>query len=306
MTENTASSTGAPAAGTQDLKPGTAQTGAGTASTSVDQIQNGQAGTFTVPPEMIEWAKSKGYADPQKLFTDPDAYRMANSYRQTESFLGGDKLPLPKDPNDAAAMSAVYDKLGRPQSPDQYTFKASDGATDTPLVKFAQPLFHEAGLNDKQANTIVEGWNKFNQDLIAQDDARVAEQAAAETAGLQKDWGTSYEQNQKDAALAWNRIASDLGIARDKLDALQEAFGVRDSMRLFHYVFDVMKPRGDSFEGTGIGTRMNASSQIDQAMSQKAALMQDKEFGKKIAAGDPEARSKLQALNSVIAAAQAA
>ncbi len=70
-------------------------------------------------PEDIGIVEKKAWKSPQDLF---------KSYRELEKTLGQDKVVLPKDGADAKEWDAVYNKLGRPDTPDKYT--APQGADE--------------------------------------------------------------------------------------------------------------------------------------------------------------------------------
>jgi hypothetical protein len=260
---------------------------------------NGEAGKFTVPKEIMDWGKGKIGDSFEKLANDnPDFYKFATSYRDTEKLLGGEKLPLPKDPNDAAAWDQVFDKLGRPKTAAEYKIPMKEGEDPT-MVNWAKGVFHQAGLTQKQAERVGTEWNGFVEKIIAETDRQTGERAAADLAGLQKDWGNDFEGNKVVATKAWNTLASELGISRDKLDALQEVFGVRDAMRLFEKIGTKLGAREDTFE-TGGNRGGNATVSKEQAQKTKDQLLADPEFAARYKQKDHSAVQRLQELNAII------
>ena len=262
-------------------------------------VVNGEAGKFTIAPEVLAWGKGKIGDSFEKLANDnPDFYKMATSYRETEKLLGGDKLPLPKDPNDTEAWGQVYDKLGRPKTAAEYKIPLKEGE-DPSMVNWAKGVFHQAGLSQKQAEKVGTEWNCFVEKVIAETDRQNGEKAAADLAGLQKDWGNDFEGNKVVATKAWNALASELGISRDKLDALQEVFGVRDAMRLFEKIGTKLGAREDTFEtGSNRGGTLSVSK--EQAQKTKDQLLADPEFALRYKQKDHSAVQRLQELNSII------
>jgi len=78
--------------------------------------------------ELKGYVSNKGWSDPAEL---------AKGYQNLEKLLGSEKMPMPKGPEDAEGWNRVYDKLGRPESPDGYGIKAPDGGWDARSLRAA-------------------------------------------------------------------------------------------------------------------------------------------------------------------------
>lgn len=295
---------GGAAAGGDSANAGGQQQQQGAQHTSTEQQQ-----AFVVPKEISDWAVGKGFKDFEtKAKADPDLYKLATSYRETEKFIGGDKIPLPKDMNDKAAMRQVFEKLGAPKTADEYKISQSTaGNHDPAFSNWAKTQFHAANLTQGQAEILNQGWNGYIEGLLKQDTVATQERAAADVIGLQKDWpGEKFEANKEAATRAALKLSADLGISRDKmLDGLQESLGLRDAMRLLHHMGNTMKLTGDTFEG---GEHENGGFQatmgVEEARKAKTDLLADREFYNKYKKGDPEAKKRLEGLNAIIATEQ--
>lgn len=265
-------------------------------------IVNGDAGKFTVPEDMVAWGKNKvGDNFGKHANENPEFYKLAVAYRDTEKLLGGEKLPLPKDMNDDTAMSQIYDKLGRPKSPNDYKIPVKEG-DDPALSNWSKEAFHKAGLSQKQAEKIAGGFNEYIGKIIAESDRQTQEKAAADMIGLTKDWGNDMEGNKIIAGKAWNALSSELGISRDKLDALQEVLGVRDAMRLFEKIGTKIGMREDKFEGGENGQRGGGLSITKaEAQQKKDALLADKSWAKRYKEKDVTAVKQIGDLNAILA-----
>lgn len=260
--------------------------------------------SFTVPQEVNDWGKAKGYnmETLTKAMTDnPDIYKMATSYRDTEKYLGNDKLPIPKDSGDKAAWDNVYNKLGRPQEAGQYKIEVGDQADKT-FVTEAQNAFHVAGLNQQQADALQSFWKSESQRIASAQLADTQAKAAADATALEKDWGGEFKAKQEMATRAWTQVSKDLGIAPEALDGLEKAVGLRNTMRLMEYIANVAKLGSDQFEGGGAFDRLRGQSiGPEQAQVKKDALMSDRAWYNRYRSGDATAAAQLRDLNNAIA-----
>jgi hypothetical protein len=128
---------------------------------------------------------------------------LAKGYQNAEKRFGvppEQLITLPKDPNDAEAVRAIFGKLGMPEKADGYGFKLADDASEADkamLGKFAEAA-HKAGMTVAQAKVVGEF---INEQTVAQQTAAAEAfkaQAAEGKAALEKDWGAAYEAKTKE------------------------------------------------------------------------------------------------------------
>lgn len=133
-------------------------------------------------------------------FTELDA--LAKSYINAVSMIGTDKIPLPGKSATDEQWNEVYNKLGRPESADKYKleFKTDVAPVDENVIKgFAQNA-HKLGLNNKQAQGILEFY-KSTLEGSAKEMSVNMETAQAEAANsLRSEWGRAYDDNLRKAA----------------------------------------------------------------------------------------------------------
>jgi len=166
---------------------------------------DGQFGSVdTAPEEVRDVIKQKGWKDV------PSAIK---SYKELESHLGKLKgQPNIPDVIPDDLIPTLYQKLGKPESPDKYEFKAAEGVAldDALLGKFKQ-YAHGLNLTNKQFNDVVSFQvQAMTEAMTAQEQAQQAgfEQAAK---ALQDEWKENYEANFKQAKTA----AEKLGVLED-------------------------------------------------------------------------------------------
>lgn len=144
-------------------------------------------------------------------FTEIDA--LAKSYINAVSMIGSDKIPLPNKNATEEQWNEVYNKLGRPESPDKYKLelKTEAAAVDENIIKGFAENAHKLGLNNSQAQGILEFY-KQTLESGAKDMSITMESAQANAANeLRKEWGKSYDENiQKAASIAKTYLGSDV------------------------------------------------------------------------------------------------
>ena len=132
-------------------------------------------------------------------FTEIDA--LAKSYINATKMIGQDKIVIPTNNSTEDQWSEVYQKLGRPESADKYQLDAKSEAVpiDENAVKQFAENAHKLGLNNKQAQGILEFY-KNNMEGTAQQskiDTETAQVQAEQQ--LRQEWGRDFEGKVKQA-----------------------------------------------------------------------------------------------------------
>jgi len=132
-------------------------------------------------------------------FTEIDA--LAKSYINATQMIGKDKVAVPNKNSTDDQWNEVYDKLGRPESADKYSLNAKSEVVpidDNAIKQFAENA-HQLGLNNKQAQGILEFY-KNNMEGMAQQAKVDTETAQAQsTQQLRQEWGREFDTNIKKA-----------------------------------------------------------------------------------------------------------
>jgi hypothetical protein len=132
-------------------------------------------------------------------FTEIDA--LAKSYINATQMIGKDKVAVPNKNSTDDQWNEVYDKLGRPESADKYTLNAKSEVVpiDEQAIKQFAENAHQLGLNNKQAQGILEFY-KNNMEGMAQQAKVDTETAQAQsTQQLRQEWGREFDTNIKKA-----------------------------------------------------------------------------------------------------------
>ena len=132
-------------------------------------------------------------------FTEIDA--LAKSYINATKMIGQDKVVIPTNNSTEEAWNDVYDKLGRPESAEKYSLDAKSEVVkfdDTAIKSFAEQS-HKLGLNNKQAQGILEFY-KNNMEGNAQQEKIDSETAHAQAQQqLRQEWGRDYDSKVNQA-----------------------------------------------------------------------------------------------------------
>ena len=122
-------------------------------------------------------------------FTEIDA--LAKSYINATKMIGQDKLVIPTNNSTEEHWNEVYAKLGRPESADKYALDAKSEVVnlDENAIKSFAEQSHKLGLNNKQAQGILEFY-KNNMEGTAQQTKIDIETAQAQAVQeLRQEWG---------------------------------------------------------------------------------------------------------------------
>lgn len=235
----------------------------------------------------LGYVQSKGWDGPKSL---------VESYRNAEKLLGvpADQIVrLPKD-RDPSLMGEVYDKLGRPKSPDGYSIPMPQAGGDEALAKAVAPIFHEAGLTQAQVEKVVGWWNETAGKAVEAQQAELAQRDEQQLADLKREWGP---QGQANAVLV-DRAAEKLGLTTDHLQALKQALGPGETMKFLHNIGSRIGV-DDAFIDGGHGGGSFGGMSPAQAKAEIAELQRDSGFVRRFAAGDVDARRQMARLNQL-------
>ena len=132
-------------------------------------------------------------------FTEIDA--LAKSYINATQMIGKDKVAVPNKNSTDDQWNEVYDKLGRPESADKYTLNAKSEVVpiDEQAIKQFAENAHQLGLNNKQAQGILEFYKNNMEGMAKQAKVDTETAQAQSTQQLRQEWGREFDTNIKKA-----------------------------------------------------------------------------------------------------------
>jgi hypothetical protein len=225
---------------------------------------------------------------------DDDPRKVLDGYRNLEKLLGADKannaVIIPKADADAKEWAAVYDRLGRPSSPDGYGLKFPEGGNKEAQQAFLSKM-HELGITKSQAEGL---FNDINSRALNDVNARKAEAQARfqqEDQAVRAEWGQAYQKHLAQAQAA----AKGLGLDAPTIDKLSSALGHKNTLTLLQKIGATMGE--DSFVSPGSNTGFSNALTPGQAKAQIQSLMSDRDFTRQYMNGNSDARAKMEALH---------
>lgn len=199
-----------------------------TAAVAPNDAANTQVNTASPAGKFYEGFKDeglKGYVQ-NKGFEDPEA--LANSYMNLEKLVGKEKIPMPKDDNDAEGWNKVYDALGRPKTAAEYKLPVPEGDNGE-FAKTAGDWFHKAGISQKQAEVISTQWNAYQAEQMKQMEAAAKQQSEQDIQALRGEWGAAFDKNLNAA----KSYAKEFGLNENEMNALESVLGTKRFLQAF-------------------------------------------------------------------------
>jgi hypothetical protein len=175
-------------------------------------------------------AKSWKEAISEDLRNDPNISKfteleaLAKSYVNATRMIGQDKVAVPNNNSTEDQWNEVYNKLGRPESPDKYKLEVKSDVVpiDEGAIKSFAENAHQLGLNNKQAQGILEFYKNSMEGSAQQNQVDMETAQANAEQELRKEWGGNYEANIKKAG----------AVAKANMDATILDMQLKDGTRL--------------------------------------------------------------------------
>ena len=187
---------------TEATQPVTSATTQSTQETTKPILSSTQQPTEPTSGKTWKEAISEEYRSNPNIekFTELDA--LAKSYINAVSMIGTDKIPLPGKSATDEQWNEVYNKLGRPESAEKYKleFKTDVAAVDENVIKTFATNAHKLGLNNKQAQGILEFYKSTLESSAKEMSVNMETAQAEATNTLRSEWGRAYDDNLRKAA----------------------------------------------------------------------------------------------------------
>jgi hypothetical protein len=193
------------------------------------------------------------------------------------------------DKADKVELDQFYNKLGRPAEAKDYNIKVPEGIPSE-FSDWAKGMFHEAGVNSRQAEHITGKWNEY---IAASEIASVdvqQQQTKDQESNLKYEWGSAFE---KQMSIAKNAAVT-IGMTPDKIDKLQSALGYDGVMKMMASIGEKIGESG--FVSSDGSLSFSGALTPAQAASKLSTLQSDKEWVAKYMAGNMEAKAEMTRL----------
>lgn len=209
-----------------------------------------------ISPDSADFVRTKGWEDFDAV---------VRSYQNLESILGNDRagrtVVLPRDAGDTDAYAEIYDRLGRPERPDDYELDRKDAPADEEMLGWYRTVAHETGLSSRQASALLDAWGKMATSRIDALDRQTRMDHEQATEALREKWGTRFDGKMVSAGRAARRFGG------DHIPALERALGFAPMREFLARIGDALgedaPPAGEGRAGFGLSPE-EARSSYDQ------------------------------------------
>lgn len=244
--------------------------------------------------ELKTYAAEKGWKSPEDV--------VANA-RGMEKLLGVPKDHLVRWPDkaDAPEWGEIYKRLGVPEAPDKYDFPVDPEFRNDEYLAFMRNALHEAKIPASAAKFMVEKQNEFVRSFAEAQAKQMAEQAQAQQAELQREWGSEYPRLNTQA----ERAAARIGLKQEEFKAIEAAIGVTAARKAFANLGSRMAENPNAAESMWNDEGANSWTMTPEAAAARVKqLRNDKDFGQRVMKGDRNAIEEMHRLSRIAAAGQ--
>lgn len=175
--------------------------------------------------EVKGFIQNKGWDDPIKAVT---------SYQELEKFHGADPKSIIKLPKEGEPMDAVYEKLGRPKTADEYKWEAPEGASvDNNYLSTIKAAAYESGVSQKAFESLANAHAQYEAQVLEAMAKEVEQKQTAELTSLKSEWGSKFDERVE---LGRRFVSQNIPEGMDKaqsLNAIENAIGTAAMLKLF-------------------------------------------------------------------------
>ena len=132
-------------------------------------------------------------------FTEIDA--LAKSYINATRMIGQDKVAVPNKNSTEDQWNEVYAKLGRPDTPEKYVLNVKSDVVnmDEGAIKNFAEHSHKLGLNNKQAEGILDFYKNNMEGSLQQAKIDTETAQAQSEQQLRSEWGRDFDSKVQQA-----------------------------------------------------------------------------------------------------------
>lgn len=203
---------------------------------------------------------------PENLRDEPclsrfkDIGALAKSYVAAQKLIGAERIAVPKS-EDEASWQQLYERLGRPATPEDYKFKEDDSVGADPAIeKWFRSTAHRIGLTGKQAASMKTAWDDLTQEHRKEQEVKQAEARLTFERDMRREWGSAFEQKHGAAVRAVRRFANE-----EVVEQLEMMMGSSAALKFFSSVGEAIgedRIEGGGYHGFGLDPGQ-ARAQLD-------------------------------------------
>ena len=147
----------------------------------------------------------EAYKDEKALQNFQDMDGFVKSYLHSQKLVGADKIPIPNKYATDEDWQSVYEKLGKPKSPDGYEYNlGKETKLDDNSLKAFSAEAHKLGLLPKQAQGII----KYYNDLAGASETEANNKAEAARTEAEKNLRKEFGSTYNDRIMAAKKLAT--------------------------------------------------------------------------------------------------
>ena len=180
-----------------------------TAETQSDTLATADVSDQSQPQDSFQNLIPEEYREEKSLQNFSNMNDFVKSYLHSQKLVGADKIPIPNKLATDDDWNAVYERLGRPQNPDGYTYDLpQESKIDENTLKAFSEEAHRLGLLPQQAQGIMNYYNTLAEQSDKSFSMRDETAKAEAELELRKEFGPAYDLK---IAQARNLATSTLG-----------------------------------------------------------------------------------------------
>jgi hypothetical protein len=256
---------------------------------------SGTAAAAPTPPwfASIEDPDTRGYIENKAWKSPVEAIK---SYRELESTFSKvrgappDRLVvLPGPDAKPEDYAPIYDRLGRPKTPEDYKLTGLDGTSTDPFAQKMAPVMHINNLTSSQAKALNEAYNQYAQSFIEQQAADNESKVKADLLTLHQEWpGQVYDERM---ALA-KRAAESYGVSEEWIDKLHTVLGAE----VFRFFARIGEGQGEGGKGFALQRRWHHHLGMTPGVRRRNSDALHRSGVRRFVAGDVEANARVDRL----------
>ena len=150
------------------------------------------------------------------IANQPSVESMGRSYISAQRMVGLDKIAVPTEHSTDEEWTQVYDKLGRPESPEGYDLQMNnvpEGLEANPqLVDWFKGTAHKIGMTPRQAQELADRYNIMAGEVEESPDELAIAAEAKEQEGvrsLQREYGKAFDTKIDTAKAVLNQYGGE-------------------------------------------------------------------------------------------------